>query len=89
MIYRKKVEFYNSSSHEKQSNFFTPEHGMELVKSGSYAFHVEDSTAYEIIRRTFDEKIICKLIEIEMFPPQRMILPVQKNSTFRELFTYG
>lgn len=64
---------------------------MELVKMGKYAFHAEDSTAYKIIRDTFDEKLICKLSEIEMFPPQqqRMVQIVQKNSTFRELFTYG
>lgn len=62
---------------------------MELVKMGKYAFHAEDSTAYKIIRDTFDEKLICKLSEIEMFPPQRMVQIVQKNSTYRELFTYG
>lgn len=74
-----------------QSNYFQPEFGMELVKSGKFAFHVADSSAYKIIRETFDEKLICKLSEIEMFPPQqkRMLHIVQKNSTFRELFTYG
>ena len=74
-----------------QSNYFKPARGMELVRMGKYAYHAEDSTAYKIIRDTFDEKLICKLSEIEMFPPQqqRTVQIVQKNSTFRELFTYG
>jgi hypothetical protein len=72
-----------------ESNFFPADRGLDLVKSGSFAFFVEDSTAYKIIRDTFDEKVICELSEIEMFPPQRMVAIVQKNSTFRELFYYG
>lgn len=74
-----------------QSNYYSPDHGIELVKAGKYAFHTEDSTAYKIKLETFDEKLICKLSEIEMFPSQqqRMVHVVQKNSTFRELFTYG
>lgn len=88
-MYSEKVVFYNKTTHTTQSNYFAAEHGMELVKSGVYAFHVEDSTAYKIIRETFDEKLICKLSEIEMFAPQRMVQILQKNSTFRELFTYG
>jgi glutamate receptor, ionotropic, invertebrate len=57
-----------------QSNYFPPDHGMELVRMGKYAFHAEDSTAYKIIHDTFDEKLICKLSEIEMFPPVGAIL---------------
>lgn len=72
-----------------QSNFLPPEHGLSLVKSGTFAFHIEDTSAYRIIRDTYDEKLICDLSEVLMFPPQRMLGIVQKNSTFRELFTYG
>lgn len=90
-LYHEKIVFYNKTIQGIQSNYFKPARGMELVKMGKYAFHAEDSTAYKIIRDTFDEKLICKLSEIEMFPPQqqRMVQIVQKNSTFRELFTYG
>lgn len=72
-----------------QSNFFPPEEGIRLVKGGTFAFHIEDTNAYKLIRDTFDEKLICDLSEVLMFPPQRMVGIVQKNSTFRELFTYG
>lgn len=88
-LYRNKIVFFNKTSHTLQSNFLPFELGMDLVESGTFAFHVEDSTAYKIAQETFDEKIICELSEVLMFPPQRMVGIVQKNSTFRELFTYG
>lgn len=64
---------------------------MALVKRGGYAFHITDVTAYKIIRDEFSEKEICELTEIEMFPhrEQNMVGVVQKNSPYRDVFTYG
>lgn len=80
---------YEKGTGRTESNIFNAEDGVELIKTGAYAFHVEESTAYKIISRTFDEKLICKLSEIEAYRSDRLYLSLQKNSTFREIFTYG
>jgi hypothetical protein len=71
-----------------ETNIFQAEYGVELIKSGTYAFHVQESTAYGIISKTFDEKSICKLSEVEAYRPTWLVLSLQKNSPFRELYTY-
>jgi hypothetical protein len=88
-LVRKKIEFYNKTSRSLDYHFLAPEHGMELVRTRAFAFHVEEATAYKIIRETFDEKLICKLSEIVVNKPHHMVGGLQKNSPFRELFTYG
>jgi len=88
-LYNEKVVFYNKSSGNIQSNFLDPQHGMDLVRSGTTAYFVEDSTAYKIAAETFDDKALCDLSEILMYPLQRTMHVVAKNSTMREVFTYG
>ncbi|KAL7046414.1 hypothetical protein ACKWTF_002565 [Chironomus riparius] len=88
-MYHKKIIKHDEKSSKTEYNIFNPEYGMVLVKSGTHAFHVTESTAYEIISKTFDERLICKLSEIEVYRPNQLVVNVQKNSTFRELYTYG
>ncbi|XP_070509108.1 ionotropic receptor 75a-like [Chironomus tepperi] len=88
-IYHEKIIKYDKRSSTTETNIFQPEYGVKLIKSGSYAFHVQESTAYEIISKTFDENSICKLSEIEAYRPTWLIVSLQKNSSFRELYTYG
>jgi len=88
-VYHEKIITYNKETGRTESNIFNAEDGVELIKSGAYAFHVQESTAYGIISKTFDEKLICKLSEIEVYRPERLYISLQKNSTFREIFTYG
>lgn len=88
-IYHEKIINYNKKSGITESNIFQPDYGVKLIQGGAYAFHVQESTAYGIISRTFDEKSICKLSEIEAYRPSRLVVSLQKNSSFRELYTYG
>lgn len=88
-MYHKKIIKYDEKTRKIEYNIFNPEYGMGLVKSATYAFHVTQSTAYEIIAKTFDERLICKLSEIEVYRPNQLVVNLQKNSTFRELYTYG
>ena len=80
---------YDEKSDKTGYNIFNPEYGMGLVKSGTYAFHATECTAYKIISKTFDERLICKLSEIEVYRPNQLVVNLQKNSTFRELTLMG
>ncbi|KAG5677986.1 hypothetical protein PVAND_007698 [Polypedilum vanderplanki] len=88
-LYHKKIEFYNKTTRSLDYKFYTPEYGMEMVRTKAFAFHIQEAAAYKIIRQTFDEKLICKLSEINTYRPQVLVGGLQKNSTFRELFAYG
>ncbi|CAH1113582.1 unnamed protein product [Psylliodes chrysocephalus] len=70
------------------SGFYSPEEGLELVRQGGFAFHVETSTAYPIIERTFSNQDICELEEVQMYRTQPMFTNLQKNSPFREMMNY-
>ncbi|KAF2884491.1 hypothetical protein ILUMI_21687 [Ignelater luminosus] len=84
------IKLYNTKikhSYNK-SDFLTPDEGLRKVEAGGYAFHTQTSSAYPIIGRTFEEKSICELAEVEMYPTQPMYLGVQKRSPFRDMFNY-
>ncbi|CAH1113584.1 unnamed protein product [Psylliodes chrysocephalus] len=68
------------------SNFLTPQEGLDLVKEGGYAFHVELATAYPIIQSTFSERSMCELREVQMYRTQPMHSNLQKYSPFRDMF---
>jgi hypothetical protein len=88
-MFHKKIEFYNKTLGSLDYNYFTPEQGVELMRTQAFGFHVEEATAYKIIQETFDEKLICKLSEIEVNRPVYTVGNVRKNSPFRELYTFG
>ncbi|XP_066142429.1 ionotropic receptor 75a-like [Euwallacea fornicatus] len=70
-------------SHSNETGFLKPEVGLELVKQGRYAFHVELATGYPIIVKDFAEATVCELKEVPMFPVQRMYANYQKWSPFK------
>ncbi|XP_063918653.1 ionotropic receptor 75a-like [Zophobas morio] len=70
------------------SGFYKPEKGLQMVKEGGFAFHVETSTAYPIIEDTFTVQEICELEEVQMYRTQPMHTNLQKNSPFREMMNY-
>lgn len=82
-MYAKKIKNSNNNS-----GFYDPEEGLVLVKNGGFAFHVETSTAYPIIEKTFSEKQICDLEEVQMYRTQPMHTNLQKGSPFKEMLTF-
>ncbi|KAH8270327.1 hypothetical protein KR018_008027 [Drosophila ironensis] len=54
-----------------------------------FAFHVDVAAAYKIIAETFNEQDICDLTEVSMFPPQKTVSIMQKNSPMRKVISYG
>ncbi|CAH1185813.1 unnamed protein product [Phyllotreta striolata] len=71
---------------DNNSNFLVPEKGLEKVRDGGYAFHVELATAYPIIKDTFPETYVCELNELQMYRTQPMHANFQKHSPYRDMF---
>ncbi|KAJ8978937.1 hypothetical protein NQ317_002998 [Molorchus minor] len=70
------------------SGFYAPSEGLDFVKQGGFAFHIETSTAYPIIEETFSNELICDLEEVQMYSTQPMYTNLQKNSPFKEMMNY-
>lgn len=88
--YQVAIDLYNKKIRNSNNNsgFYEPEEGLRLVRKGGFAFHVETSTAYPIIEKTFTNEKICELEEIQMYRTQPMHTNLQKNSPFREMMNY-
>uniref|UniRef100_A0A182XYX5 Uncharacterized protein n=1 Tax=Anopheles stephensi TaxID=30069 RepID=A0A182XYX5_ANOST len=65
-------------------NFLPLAQGVELVRQGHYAFHVEKGVGYKLISETFQEEEKCGLQEVEYLKVIEPYYAVQKNSSFRE-----
>ncbi|XP_036336121.1 uncharacterized protein LOC118746373 [Rhagoletis pomonella] len=90
--YRDILHSHETGAHAKineASNWYDPQYGVDKIRRGKFAFHVDVATAYKIIADTFNEKEICELTEIQLFPPQKMVSIVQKGSPLRKMITYG
>ncbi|KAJ8924532.1 hypothetical protein NQ315_007330 [Exocentrus adspersus] len=61
-LYERKIK----SSTNATAAFYTPIQGLELVRKGGFAFHIETSTAYPIIEATFSNELICELEEVQI-----------------------
>ncbi|XP_016978411.1 uncharacterized protein LOC108044066 [Drosophila rhopaloa] len=90
--YRDIVHSHETGAHAKDSaasNWLDPETGLLRVKHERFAFHVDVAAAYKIIAETFSEQDICDLTEVSMFPPQKTVMIMQKNSPMRKVISYG
>ncbi|XP_041767829.1 uncharacterized protein LOC121591427 isoform X1 [Anopheles merus] len=65
-------------------NFLPLAQGVELIRQGHYAFHVERGVGYKLISETFQEEEKCGLQEVEYLKVIEPYYAVQKNSSFRE-----
>ncbi|KAH9633186.1 hypothetical protein HF086_017741 [Spodoptera exigua] len=70
-------------------NFFTPEEGIALVKKGGFAFHIDTTFAFPLIKATFTEREICETNLVQMYPLQRMGVVVRKHSPYKEHIAYA
>nr|QZH55078.1 ionotropic receptor 64a [Achelura yunnanensis] len=82
-LYRKKI------ATKYHYNFLEPHNGMRLVKQGGFAYHVDSSLAYRIMRETFTEREICDIQEVSMFQTLKMGILLKKNSPYKDLFAHG
>nr|AZQ24966.1 ionotropic receptor [Aphidius gifuensis] len=69
--------------------YYSAIEGMQKVKNGGFAFHIDPATAYKVIEDTFEEDEICELHEVEMLPPRKVTLVTSKHSPFKKMIIYG
>lgn len=50
---------------------------------------IDVATAYKMIPETFNERAVCELAEIQLFPPKPVITITRKYSPYREIITKG
>ncbi|XP_028169804.1 ionotropic receptor 75a-like isoform X1 [Ostrinia furnacalis] len=60
--------------------------GVARLRSGLFAFQVEESSGYDIISKTFTESEKCGLKLIQAFKLPMVAVPIRKHSGYRELF---
>ncbi|KOB68662.1 Uncharacterized protein OBRU01_17984, partial [Operophtera brumata] len=51
-------------------DFLKAKVGMQFVKRGGFAFHVDSAVAYRIMKRSFSERELCEATEVIMYVPQ-------------------
>nr|XP_034835556.1 ionotropic receptor 75a-like [Maniola hyperantus] len=80
-IYDKKI-----APKGKKPNFYSMEEGIEKVRKGLFAFHMELNPGYRLIQETFLEEEKCDLVEMDYLNEIDPWLPGQKRSPYKDLF---
>nr|AXF48863.1 ionotropic receptor IR32 [Lobesia botrana] len=60
--------------------------GVARMRTGLFAFQVEEPSGYDIISKTFTEREKCGLKQIPAFKLPMVAVPVRRNSGYKELF---
>lgn len=70
-------------------NFYNINEGVQKVREGLFAFHMEVGVGYKILLETFQEDEKCGLQEIQYLEVIDPFYAIQKNSSYKELFKIG
>nr|AMM70652.1 ionotropic receptor 75p1 [Heliconius melpomene rosina] len=80
-IYNKKI-----APKGKKPNFYTMKEGVEKIRRGLFAFHMELNPGYRLIQETYQEDEKCDLVEIDYINEIDPWVPGQKRSPYKDLF---
>ncbi|XP_050352202.1 uncharacterized protein LOC126774709 [Nymphalis io] len=80
-IYNKKI-----APKGKKPNFYTMKEGVDKIRKGLFAFHMELNPGYRLIQETYQEEEKCDLVEIDYINEIDPWLPGQKRSPYKDLF---
>ncbi|XP_052859873.1 ionotropic receptor 75a-like [Anopheles cruzii] len=69
--------------------FLELEQGIDRIRQGLYAFHVEQGVGYKVIGETYQEDEKCGLQEIQFLQVVDPYYAIQKNSSFEEHIKIG
>ncbi|XP_058828564.1 ionotropic receptor 75a-like [Topomyia yanbarensis] len=83
-IYERKIRQPSGSE-----NFIPLEQGIDQIRQGLYAFHVEQGVGYKVISETYQEDEKCGLQEIQYLQVIDPYYAIQKNSSFKEHVKIG
>ena len=73
----------------KKSNWFTIEEGIQKMRKGHFAFHVETGSGYKIVQETFEEDEKCDFQEIDYLNQFCPHLVTRRRSPYVELLKVG
>lgn len=82
-------EFRERFVTNKTSIWITLEDGIEKVRQGLFAFHVDTAAGYQLIQETYEEDEKCGLQEIDYMGVLDPMLVIKKKSPYREIFRVG
>ncbi|CAH0401150.1 unnamed protein product [Chilo suppressalis] len=80
-IYDKKI-----APKGKKPNFYSMKEGVEKIRRGLFAFHMESNPGYRLIQETYQEDEKCDLVEIDYINEIDPWVPGQKKSPYKDLF---
>ncbi|XP_065089202.1 ionotropic receptor 75a-like [Ochlerotatus camptorhynchus] len=83
-IYERKIKQLDGSA-----SFIPLEQGIDRIRKGLYAFHVEQGVGYKVISETYQEDEKCGLQEIQYLQVIDPYYAIQKNSSFKEHVKIG
>lgn len=79
--------FYKMKIQQKTDlNYFDAKTGLKKIKDGDFGFNVDTAVAYKYLSENLNQREICELQEIWLFPIAPVSSPVQKGSPFLEIF---
>lgn len=77
--------FYKEKINTKTSKFVNLSYGIENMRRGLYAMHMEVGVGYKQIKDTFLEHEKCGLVEIPFIKAIDPWLAIQKHSPYKEI----
>ncbi|GBP35769.1 Glutamate receptor 4 [Eumeta japonica] len=80
-IYEKKI-----APKGKKPHFYNMSEGVEKIRKGLFAFHMELNPGYRLIQETYREDEKCDLVEINYINEFDPWLPGQKRGPYKEIF---
>ncbi|KAF5303151.1 hypothetical protein FQR65_LT08314 [Abscondita terminalis] len=83
-IYEQKV-----APPKQKPNYFSIKEGVQLLRNGVFAFHMETGVGYKFVLETFEEHEKCGLKEIQFLEVTDPALAIQKNSPYNEFIKIG
>lgn len=83
-IYENKIKLKDGGE-----NFYNLSDGVQRIRNGLFAFHMELGVGYKILLETFQEDEKCGLQEIQYLQVIDPFYAIQKNSSYKEIFKVG
>jgi hypothetical protein len=82
------IELYQKRIINKspKGNYLSVDDGINQLQKGNFAFQVDTSYAYRLIKEKFTDDEICELHEVLLFPKRPLCMTTAKHSPFREMF---
>lgn len=84
MLYKKRI-----LNRDGTDNFMSLEDGVQKMKKGLFAFHMETPVGYRLVSKYFSEAEKCDLREIPFADIQSPYFLTRKHTVFKEILRIG